>query len=173
PDAKLSLLEAKWGLVPDMGGVCTLRELLPIDVVKELTFTGRIVDAAEALKLGLVTHVSADPQAHALALAQAIANRSPDSVAAGKLLLQGAWRVSDRAALRLERLWQRRVMGRRNQKIALAREAARAKAEARGSEARLPAYQNRRICIRGLGAACLLCNCPASREVHGPSGARR
>lgn len=145
PDAKLSLLEAKWGLVPDMGGVCTLRELLPIDVVKELTYTGRIVDAAEALKLGLVTHVSADPQAHALALAQAIANRSPDSVAAGKLLLQGAWRVSDRAALRLERLWQRRVMGRRNQKIALAREAARAKAEAQGSEARLPAYQNRRI----------------------------
>lgn len=122
PDSKLSLMEAKWGLVPDMGGICLLRELVPIDVAKELTLTGRIIGAQEAYSLGLVTHLSEDPLADSRSLAAEIATRSPDSVAAGKFLLQQAWRAGDYAALRAERLWQRRVIGRANQRLAVARQ---------------------------------------------------
>ena len=41
PDAKLSIMEVKWGLIPDMGITQTLPRLVPIDVAKELTFSGR------------------------------------------------------------------------------------------------------------------------------------
>ncbi|HEX5357431.1 MAG TPA: crotonase/enoyl-CoA hydratase family protein [Aquabacterium sp.] len=144
PDAKLSLLEAKWGLVPDMGGITLLRELVPIDVAKELTFTGRVISGLEAHALGLVTHLSEEPMAHAQQLANEIATRSPDSVAAGKYLLQQAWRAGDYLALRAERLWQRRVMGRANQRIALAREQARSKAGVDG-EPQLKAFKARQL----------------------------
>lgn len=121
PDAKISVMEAKWGLVPDMGGAALLRELLPLDVVKEITFTGRVMDASAAHALGLVTHVSEDPMRHALDLIAEIRQRSPDCVAAGKFLLQGSRAASEYSALRAERLWQRRIIGRENQKIAAAR----------------------------------------------------
>ncbi|MDO9238314.1 MAG: crotonase/enoyl-CoA hydratase family protein [Aquabacterium sp.] len=143
PDAKLSLLEAKWGLVPDMGGVCTLRELVRMDVAKELTFTGRVISGEEGHRLGLVSHLSDDPMAAARLLAEEIATRSPDGVAAGKFLLQQAWLAGDYLALRAERLWQRRVMGRANQRIAMAREQARGQAAAKGTSARLKPFKPR------------------------------
>ena len=121
PDARLSLMEAAWGLVPDMGGALLLRELLSIDLAKELTMTGRVVSGEEALALGLVSHVAENPGEHALRLAAEIASRSPDSVAAAKRLLQDAWMAKDSGALRAERRWQRRIMGRRNQRIAMER----------------------------------------------------
>jgi len=121
PDAKLSIMEAKWGLVPDMGGAALLRELIPLDVAKELTLTGRVLSGAEAHALGLVTHVSDDPLAAARALAEEIATRSPDAVAAAKFLLQEAWSASEGAALAAERRWQRRVIGKPNQRIAVQR----------------------------------------------------
>jgi enoyl-CoA hydratase/carnithine racemase len=121
PDARLSILEAKWGLVPDMGGAVLLRELVPIDVAKELTMTGRIISGVEAKALNLVTHVTDDPLAAAQALVAEIATRSPDAVAAGKFLLQQAWRSGDFGAARAERLWQRRLIGFANFRIALAR----------------------------------------------------
>ena len=121
PDARYSLMEAKWGLVPDMGGTPLLRDLVPLDVAKELTLTGRVIDAEHAHALGLVTHVSADPLAHARQLTAEIASRSPDAVAAGKFLLQQAYAANDRGALAAERRWQRRIIARLNQRIALAR----------------------------------------------------
>ena len=72
-------MEIKWGLVPDMGITQTLPRLLPIDVAKELTFTGRIVSGSEGFALGLVTRTE-DPLAAALALAEEIAGKSPDAV---------------------------------------------------------------------------------------------
>ncbi|MBI2383821.1 MAG: crotonase/enoyl-CoA hydratase family protein [Gammaproteobacteria bacterium] len=120
PDARLSVMEAKWGLVPDMGGAALLRELLPLDIAKELVMTGRILSGAEAHELGLVTHIAADPLAAARELAGEIAMRSPDAVAAGKFLLQEAWSGSEYGALAAERRWQRRVIGRENQRIAVA-----------------------------------------------------
>ena len=121
PDAKLSMMEAKWGLVPDMGGVALMRELMPLDQAKELTMTGRILHAEEAKQLGLVTHISDAPQQKAEQLIEEISNRSPDAVAASKFLLQDAWRALDSAALSAERLWQRKVMTTKNQRISVQR----------------------------------------------------
>lgn len=120
PTAKISIMEAQLGLVPDMGGPTLLRELVPIDVAKELTLTGRVVTGHEAQALGLVTHVAEDPVAAANTLADEIMTRSPDAVAAGKFLLQRAWGASEYGALSFERLYQRRVIGRDNQRRALA-----------------------------------------------------
>jgi enoyl-CoA hydratase/carnithine racemase len=121
PGARLSLMEARWGLVPDMGGPTLLRELVPLDVAKELAMTGRVVSADEAKALGLVTHVTEDPMARARRLADEIESRSPDAVAAGKFLLQEAWGAGVRGALAAERRWQRRLIGTRNQRTAMDR----------------------------------------------------
>lgn len=121
PDARLSVMESKWGLVPDMGGGALLRELVGIDVAKELCFTGRVIDGREAQALGLVTHVDESPEHRATALAREIAARSPDAVAAAKFLLQQAWDGDEHEALAAERRWQRRVMGGRNQRLAVKR----------------------------------------------------
>jgi enoyl-CoA hydratase/carnithine racemase len=119
PDARLSVMEAKWGLIPDMGGAALLRELLPIDVAKELVFTGRMLSGVDAHGLGLVTHIDSDPLAAAERLAAEILSRSPDAVGAGKFLMQDAWVADETEALAFERLWQRRLMGRANQRIAV------------------------------------------------------
>ncbi|MFA9203886.1 MAG: crotonase/enoyl-CoA hydratase family protein, partial [Flavobacteriales bacterium] len=62
PDCQLSIMESRWGLVPDMGITQTLRGLVPVDVAKELTLSGRIFSGTEAKTLGVVTHLSADPR---------------------------------------------------------------------------------------------------------------
>ena len=114
--AKLSVMEVKWGLVPDMGITQTLPRLLPIDVAKELTFSGRIVSGTEALALGLVTRTSEDPLAEALALAEEIAQKSPDAVRAAKRLYDETWVSSDAAgALRRESELQAGLIGKPNQ----------------------------------------------------------
>ncbi|WP_028079689.1 crotonase/enoyl-CoA hydratase family protein [Solimonas soli] len=120
-DAALSIMEGKWGLVPDMGGIALLRELLPIDIARELTYTARVLRGSEAQALGLVTHLADDPVAAARTLAAEFATRSPDALAAGKFLLQGGWSVSESRTLALERRWQRRIIGKTNQRIAAAR----------------------------------------------------
>jgi enoyl-CoA hydratase/carnithine racemase len=120
-DAKISVMESKWGLVPDMGGAALLRELLPIDVAKELAMTGRVLSGSDAHALGLVTHLADDPVAHAERLASELETRSPDAVAAAKFLMQEAYGPGESSALAAERRWQRRVIGKRNQRIAVAR----------------------------------------------------
>ena len=69
PDCRLSIMESRWGLIPDMGASVTLRELVRIDVAKELTMTGRIVSGMEAEKLGLVTRCVEDPMKEAMKVA--------------------------------------------------------------------------------------------------------
>jgi enoyl-CoA hydratase/carnithine racemase len=116
PDAKLSIMEIKWGLVPDMGITQTLPRLLPIDVAKELTFTGRIVSGREAFELGLVTRTAEDPLSEALALADEIAQKSPDAVRAAKRLYDETWTSNDTgAALVLESKLQTGLIGKPNQ----------------------------------------------------------
>jgi enoyl-CoA hydratase/carnithine racemase len=88
PDARLSVLEIRWGFVPDMAGTWALPRLVGLDVAKELTWTGRMVGADEAVRLGLATRVAPDPRAEALALAARIAGSSPDAVQAAKMLLE-------------------------------------------------------------------------------------
>lgn len=87
PDAKLSVLEARWGLIPDMTGTALLPTLVGLDVAKELTFTGRMVSGEEAVRLGLATRVAEDPLGAALELAAELVTRSPDALREGKRLL--------------------------------------------------------------------------------------
>lgn len=87
PDAQMSVLEIRWGLIPDMTGTHTLRRLVGLDVAKELTWTGRMVSGSEAAAIGLATRVCDDPRAEALELARQIASSSPDAIRAGKRLL--------------------------------------------------------------------------------------
>ena len=75
PDCKLSIMEAKWGLIPDMSASVTLRELVRADIAKELTMTGRVIDGKEAAELGLVTRCVDDPMAEAQKLAMEIVAR--------------------------------------------------------------------------------------------------
>lgn len=75
PDCRLSIMEARWGLIPDMGASVTLRELLRMDVAKELTMTGRIVSGEEAEKIGLVTRCVDDPMKEAMKVALEIVER--------------------------------------------------------------------------------------------------
>src|SRR3954449_11270166 len=82
PDARLAVMEAKWGLVPDMGITSTLPRLVRIDVAKELTYTGRVLSGTDAAELGVVTRVADDPLAAAMELAREIAGRSPDAMRA-------------------------------------------------------------------------------------------
>ncbi len=120
-DCEFSVMEAKWGLVPDMSLAVTLRELLPIDKAKELTMTARRFRADEAKFMGLVSHVSEEPLVHAQAFARKLAQQSPDAVAAAKLLFNRSWNSSDRGALYWETRLQKKIIGRANQRIAVAR----------------------------------------------------
>lgn len=115
PDSKLSVMEIKWGLIPDMSASQTLRDLVRLDVAKELTFTGRVVEAEEANTLGLVTRVDADPLSAALAMAREIAGRSPDAICYGKYLLDNAWHGNEIDGLRMEEKLQGRIIAKANQ----------------------------------------------------------
>ena len=120
PDTRMSVMEIKWGLVPDMGITQTLPRLVGIDVAKELSFTGRFIDGNEARELGLVTQVADDPFAAAHALATEIAGKSPDAVRAGKLLYDQSWQNMGAAeALVLETDLQVGLMGSPNQIAAI------------------------------------------------------
>ncbi|RLQ22792.1 crotonase/enoyl-CoA hydratase family protein [Seongchinamella sediminis] len=115
PDTRVSLMEIKWGLVPDMSASQTLRDLVRLDVAKELTFTGRVVEGSEAADLGLVTRLADDPLAAALDMAAGIAGRNPDAITHGKYLLDNSWHGDHLAGLRLEERLQDRTMGKPNQ----------------------------------------------------------
>jgi enoyl-CoA hydratase/carnithine racemase len=100
PDAKLSVLEARWGLIPDMAGTAILPTLVGLDVAKELTFTGRMVSGEEAVRLGLATRLADDPRAAALELAADLVAKSPDALRQAKRLLNlsGSRPVADQFA---------------------------------------------------------------------------
>ncbi len=115
PDAQLSVMEIRWGLVPDMSGTQTLRHLVRLDVAKDLTFTGRVVSGTEAERLGLVTHVVDAPREAALAAARAIAGRSPHAIRSAKQLLNAADLLSLEEGLALEEKLQRALLRSPNQ----------------------------------------------------------
>ncbi len=119
PDCCFSIMEIKYGLVPDMSGTQTLRNLLPLDVLKELTFTGRIVEGTEARELGLATHVTDQPFEKAMETAALIATKSPDAVRADKKLLNQAVLGTIDEGLLLEENIQKTLIGRSNQLEAL------------------------------------------------------
>jgi enoyl-CoA hydratase/carnithine racemase len=110
PGTRLSIMEIKWGLVPDMAGTQLLRQL-----VRELTYTGRIFNAEEALEMGFVTAVVDDPRAHALELARQIASKNPEAIRASKRLLNEANYLSAADGLLQESREQDAIIGQPNQ----------------------------------------------------------
>jgi enoyl-CoA hydratase/carnithine racemase len=120
PDARLSVMEARWGLIPDMSITRTLPRLVSIDVAKELTWTGRVFSGEEARALGVVTSVAVDPFAAATELAVEIAGRSPDAVQRAKRLYDESWTAPARESLALEAELQLELIGSPNQLAAVA-----------------------------------------------------
>ncbi|MCC6848602.1 MAG: crotonase/enoyl-CoA hydratase family protein [Deltaproteobacteria bacterium] len=115
PDARLSIMEIQWGLIPDMAGIALSRGLMRDDVLRELTFTGRIFSGAEGAAYGCVTRVDADPHAAATTLARAIAARNPDAIRGAKRLYNAAADADAAALLAAESREQRSLIGSANQ----------------------------------------------------------
>ena len=115
PGTQFSIMESKWGLIPDMAISTTLRDILPPDRVKELAWTARVFNAAEALQWGVVTAVDEDPLGAARNMALAIRGRSPEAVRGVKCLVNEAWQRSEKDALVLEAQLQLRILGTTNQ----------------------------------------------------------
>jgi enoyl-CoA hydratase/carnithine racemase len=114
PDAKMSIMEIKWGLVPDMAGTPILASLVRDDILRELTYTGRVFSAEEALSYGLATRIVDDPRGAALAMALEIAGKSPDAIRAAKRMLNNL-SVDPGPALLAESVEQQKLMGAPNQ----------------------------------------------------------
>jgi enoyl-CoA hydratase/carnithine racemase len=114
-DVRMSVMEIEYGLVPDMGITQSLPRLVPADVAKELTFTGRIVQGEEAKALGLVTRLAEHPLESAMDLAAQIAARSPHAIRHGKRLLRDSYGMSPHESFKLETELQLELLGSPNQ----------------------------------------------------------
>ncbi|MCF8608699.1 crotonase/enoyl-CoA hydratase family protein [Gordonia sp. HY285] len=114
----LSIMEAKWGLIPDMSLSASIAQLTSIDVAKRLTMTGETFDAHQALGWGLVSGVSDDPHGDADVLIDRIKQRSPDAVAASKSLFENTWYNGSRLSFPVEQALQIRLLRGRNAAIA-------------------------------------------------------
>ena len=115
PDCKMSILEIRWGLVPDVAGTQIMRHLAREDIVRELTYTGRIFSGEEAFQYGFVTRVTADPRAAALETAREIAAKNPHAVRAAKRLLNLAVVTDVQTGLEAESVEQFALIGSPNQ----------------------------------------------------------
>ncbi len=115
PDATLSVMELRWGLIPDMTGTQTLVSLVGLDVAKELVYTAKRISGTEAHEIGLVTHLSDDPVAEATALAETIAAKSPHAIRAAKRLMNAAPKLSYADGFAAERLEISQLVGSPNQ----------------------------------------------------------
>ncbi|MBB4153857.1 enoyl-CoA hydratase/carnithine racemase [Sphingomonas jinjuensis] len=111
PGTRFAIRESYWGLVPDMAGFALWRSLVRDDVLRELVYTAREFEAEEALALGFVTRIDADPHAAARALAREIAGRSPPAIRGAKRLLNMAHDADPRAMLEAETREQVAVIG--------------------------------------------------------------
>jgi enoyl-CoA hydratase/carnithine racemase len=125
PDSTWSVLEGKWGIIPDMSGIRSLAQVTSIDTAKRLTMTAEMISGKEAHDLGLVTTLDSDPVVGATAFAQQLAGRSPDALAAAKRLFEGTWTSGPRRTFARERFEQAFLLAARNTKVA--QEAVRSK----------------------------------------------
>ena len=122
PGASLSIMEGKWGLIPDMGGTLALRELTSIDQAMWLAMTADEFSGERAAELGLVTALVEDPVNTALEAAAQLVERSPDALAAVKRLYHKSWSGSAGSVLARETAYQLRILGGSNQGIAVRRQ---------------------------------------------------
>jgi enoyl-CoA hydratase/carnithine racemase len=122
PQSSLSVMEARWGLIPDMGGTLALRELLGRDQAMWLAMSAEEFSGTRAAELGLATALAEDPHATALEAARQLLDRSPDTVGATKRLYRKSWTGSSGLALARESWYQVRVLRNANQRIAVRRQ---------------------------------------------------
>ena len=122
PEASFSIMEGKWGLIPDMGGNLALRELVSKDIALKLTMTAEVVPAQTALEYGLITALADDPLQQAKDLATQITERSPDAVAAVKKLYHRNWFGAEWLMLARESYYQVRILLGKNQSKAIKRQ---------------------------------------------------
>ena len=119
PDAKLSVMEIRYGLIPDMSASRTLLRLVRDDLARELIYTGRVVEAAEAVAIGLCTRMVDDPVAAALTLARQIAAQAPSAIRAAKRLALDAPDLDTAASLAHETALQLPLLGSAEQQEAV------------------------------------------------------
>jgi enoyl-CoA hydratase/carnithine racemase len=115
PETRMAIMELKWGLVPDMGGYALWRGLIRDDVMRELVYTNREFNGAEAKELGLATYLDDDPLARATAIAEEIANRNPHAIRAAKRLQHGMLERDTDTILMDESIEQQAIMRTKNQ----------------------------------------------------------
>ncbi|MGE8539723.1 MAG: crotonase/enoyl-CoA hydratase family protein [Acinetobacter sp.] len=117
PNTQMSIMESRWGLVPDMGLTRSIKGIIGLDLAKELSLTARIFNGEYAKEIGLVTHLNESPLQQAQALAAEMLNRSPDALAAVKRVLD-AMEHAPSKSLRLEKIWQLKLLLGKNSKLA-------------------------------------------------------
>lgn len=117
PQTQMSIMETRWGLVPDMGLTRSIKGVIGVDLAKELSLTARIFNAEYAKDIGLVTHLAETPLAQAELLAEEMMQRSPDALAAVKQVLD-AMQHQPKKSLRLEKIWQLKLLLGKNSQIA-------------------------------------------------------
>ena len=122
PGTKMAVMEMKWGIVPDMGGMVLLPRLVRSDVLRRLTYTAAPVDVVQAEKWGLVTELSDDPLTAAMNLAGVIAGKSPSAIKAAKRLISFAETAGAEAVLDAESREQCELMGKPHQMEVVAAE---------------------------------------------------
>ena len=122
PDAKFAVMEMKWGIVPDMGGMVLLPPLVRTDVLRQLTYTATPIKADRAEKWGLVTELAEDPLAAAMDLAGVIAGKSPSAIKAAKRLISLAETADAQTVLNAESQEQAELMGKPHQMEVVAAE---------------------------------------------------
>ena len=117
PNTQMSIMESRWGLVPDMGLTRSIKGIIGLDLAKELSLTARVFDGQYAKQIGLVTHLDDAPLLKAQALANELLQRSPDALAAVKQVLD-AMQHQPKKSLRLEKIWQLKLLLGKNSQIA-------------------------------------------------------
>jgi len=119
PDTTLAIMEAKWGLIPDMGGTPALKENMAVDQALKLAMTAEPIAAQQAREVNLITQVAEDPMQEALSLAEQLVNRSPDTNRVIKNLYHQVWSARDGKILAQETINQWRVLLGKNRKVAI------------------------------------------------------
>lgn len=122
PDASLSVMEGRWGLIPDMGGTLALREITGRDHAMWLSMSAEVLSGRQALDLGLVTRLADEPSGQAREMALALTERSPDAVAAIKRLYRKSWNSRSGTVLARETAYQARILAGANQRIAVGKQ---------------------------------------------------
>jgi len=115
PDTQLSIMEMKWGIIPDMAGPTLMRLTVRDDIIRELTYTHRIFSGTEAVQYGFATHVSEEPLKDAMVLAKEIASKNPTAIVKSKKLLNTVPYLNPTDALMMESISQKEVMDNKNQ----------------------------------------------------------